>query len=61
MMDKNAKIYVAGHRGMVGSAIVRELHRQGYMNITTRTHGKKLWKSFLRKKNRNMSFWLLPK
>ena len=31
MMDKNAKIYVAGHRGMVGSAIVRELHRQGYM------------------------------
>ena len=30
MMDKNAKIYVAGHRGMVGSAIVRELQRQGY-------------------------------
>ena len=29
-MDKNAKIYVAGHRGMVGSAIVRELVRQGY-------------------------------
>ena len=39
-MDKNAKIYVAGHRGMVGSAIVRELHRQGYMNITTRTHAE---------------------
>ena len=33
MMDKNAKIYVAGHRGMVGSAIVRELQRQGYNNI----------------------------
>ena len=32
MMDKNAKIYVAGHRGMVGSAIVRELQRQGYNN-----------------------------
>lgn len=30
MMEKNAKIYVAGHRGMVGSAIVRELKRQGY-------------------------------
>ena len=30
MMEKNAKIYVAGHRGMVGSAIVRELERQGY-------------------------------
>ena len=38
MMDKNAKIYVAGHRGMVGSAIVRELERQGYRNIITRTH-----------------------
>ena len=37
-MDKNAKIYVAGHRGMVGSAIVRELNRQGYHNIVTRTH-----------------------
>ncbi len=38
MMEKNAKIYVAGHRGMVGSAIVRELNRQGYFNIVTRTH-----------------------
>lgn len=38
MMEKKAKIYVAGHRGMVGSAIVRELRRQGYANIITRTH-----------------------
>lgn len=38
MMQKDSKIYVAGHRGMVGSAIVRELHRQGYTNIITRTH-----------------------
>ena len=38
MMDKKAKIYVAGHKGMVGSAIVRELNRQGYDNIITRTH-----------------------
>ena len=38
MMEKNAKIYVAGHRGMVGSAIVRELRAQGYDNIITRTH-----------------------
>ena len=38
MMEKDAKIYVAGHRGMVGSAIVRELERQGYHNIVTRTH-----------------------
>lgn len=36
-MEKNGKIYVAGHRGMVGSAIVRELERQGYTNIVTRT------------------------
>ena len=40
MMDKTAKIYVAGHRGMVGSAIVRELRRQGYDNIVTRTHAE---------------------
>ena len=39
-MDKNAKIYVAGHKGMVGSAIVRELERQGYRNIITRTHSE---------------------
>lgn len=38
MMLKDSKIYVAGHRGMVGSAIVRELKRQGYTNIITRTH-----------------------
>ena len=37
-MEKNAKIYVAGHRGMVGSAIVRELEKQGYKNIIVRTH-----------------------
>lgn len=38
MMDKNGKIYVAGHRGMVGSAIVRALEKNGYQNIITRTH-----------------------
>ena len=37
-MNKESKIYVAGHRGMVGSAIVRELQCQGYTNIITRTH-----------------------
>ena len=37
-MEKNAKIYVAGHRGMVGSAIVREHQRQGYENLLTATH-----------------------
>lgn len=39
-MEKHSKIYVAGHRGMVGSAIVRELERQGYDNIITRTHSE---------------------
>lgn len=37
-MKLNSKIYVAGHRGMVGSAICRELQRKGYTNIITRTH-----------------------
>ena len=36
-MEKNARIYVAGHRGMVGSAIVRQLEKQGYTHIITRT------------------------
>lgn len=39
-MNKHAKIFVAGHRGMVGSAIVRELKRQGYDNIIMRTHAE---------------------
>ena len=39
-MYLDSKIYVAGHRGMVGSAIVRELVRQGYGNIITRTHAE---------------------
>lgn len=38
--DLNQKIYVAGHRGMVGSAIVRNLQSQGYANIVTRTHAE---------------------
>lgn len=36
-MEKDSKIYVAGHRGMVGSAIVRKLEQEGYHNIVTRT------------------------
>ena len=39
-MEKGSKIYVAGHRGMVGSAIVRELEKQGFHNIITRTHAE---------------------
>jgi GDP-L-fucose synthase len=37
-MEKSAKIYVAGHRGLVGSAIVRALQREGYTNLLVRTH-----------------------
>ncbi|MFT5712383.1 MAG: GDP-L-fucose synthase [Glaciecola sp.] len=37
-MNKNAKIYIAGHRGLVGSALVRQLKTQGYENLVTRTH-----------------------
>lgn len=36
-MEKDSKIYVAGHKGMVGSAITRELKKQGYKNIITKT------------------------
>jgi GDP-L-fucose synthase len=36
-LDKQAKIYVAGHRGMVGSAIVRKLQKEGYTNLVLRT------------------------
>ncbi|CAM8669801.1 WcaG Nucleoside-diphosphate-sugar epimerases [Comamonadaceae bacterium] len=39
-MDKNAKIYVAGHRGLVGSAIVRNLQAAGYTNLLLRTHAE---------------------
>ena len=39
-MEKHAKIYVAGHRGLVGSALVRQLSAQGYTNIVARTHAE---------------------
>ena len=37
-MEKNSKIYLAGHRGLVGSAILENLKRKGFYNIVTRTH-----------------------
>ncbi|MDE6641354.1 MAG: NAD-dependent epimerase/dehydratase family protein, partial [Acetatifactor sp.] len=40
MMEKEAKIYVAGHKGMVGSAICRVLEKKGYHNLVTRSHGE---------------------
>jgi GDP-L-fucose synthase len=39
-MDKSARIFVAGHRGMVGSALVRRLQEDGYTDILTRTHAE---------------------
>jgi GDP-L-fucose synthase len=39
-MDKNAKIYVAGHAGLVGSALVRELTARGYSNLVLKTHAE---------------------
>lgn len=67
MMNKDGKIYVAGHRGMVGSAIVRSLERNGYHNIITRTH-KELdltrqdqVENSSQRRSRIMYFWLLQK
>ena len=40
MISKNARIYVAGHRGMVGSAILRQLTQQGYPHLITSTHSE---------------------
>ena len=37
-MNKNSKIYIAGHRGLVGSAIVKNLEAKGYTNLVYRTH-----------------------
>ena len=39
-MKNDSKIYIAGHRGLAGSAIVRELQRQGYSNLVGRTHAE---------------------
>jgi len=39
-MEKSSKIYIAGHRGMVGSGIERKLRKEGYNNIITRTSGE---------------------
>lgn len=39
-MDKNSKIYIAGHRGLVGSEILNELQQQGYRNLIYKTHNE---------------------
>lgn len=40
MLNKNAKIYIAGHRGLVGSAILKNLQAKGYTNLALRTHSE---------------------
>jgi GDP-L-fucose synthase len=37
-MNKNSKIYIAGHRGLVGSAILRALEKSGFTNLIYKTH-----------------------
>lgn len=39
-MDLNARIYIAGHRGLVGTALMRNLHDKGFSNFVTRTHAE---------------------
>jgi GDP-L-fucose synthase len=39
-MKQDSKIYVAGHRGLVGSALMRQLQARGYRNLVTRTHAE---------------------
>ena len=39
-MDRDAKIYIAGHTGLVGSALLRKLQNEGYQNLITLTHAE---------------------
>lgn len=64
---KTPKIYVTGHRGMVGSAIVRQLQAAGHENMLTRTHAEldlthqAAVNGFLPQKNLTRFTWLLQK
>ena len=61
-MDKNSRIFVAGHRGLVGSAIWKALESQGYTHLIGRTHRELDLEdppsgNSLTGKSRNTSFW----
>lgn len=64
-MEKNAKIYVAGHHGLVGSAIWKNLQDKGYTNLIGRTHQELdlldgvAVRRFFDEEQRSMCFWLL--
>ena len=66
-MEKDSKIYVAGHRGLVGSSIVRELKRKGYNNLILKTHSEldlerqNDVEEFFKKENPSMFFLRLQK
>ena len=67
MINKNSKIFVAGHNGLVGSAIVRKLKEKGYKKIITinkskldLTNQNKVY-NFLKKKNQSLFLLLLQK
>ena len=59
-MEQTAKIYIAGHRGMVGSGLERKLRKEGYNDIVTRTsseldlRNQQAVNDFLKKKNQIM-------
>ena len=61
-MDLSSKIYVAGHRGLVGSAIVRVLQEQGFDNLVLRAHeldllDQKRWRIFSKEKPEYVFFF----
>ena len=67
MINKNSKIFVAGHNGLVGSAIVRKLKKKGYNKIITinkskldLTNQNKVY-NFFKKKSQSLSSLLLQK
>ena len=62
-MNKDSKIFIAGHRGLVGSAILKNLTAKGYTNTVIRTHSEldltdtAAVADFFKEENRNMYFW----
>ncbi len=66
-MNKSSRIYIAGHRGMVGSAIQRKLVKEGYQHLITRSSGELDLRNpndvdlFFKKYNQNIFFLPLPR
>ena len=61
-MNKDSKIFVAGHRGLVGSAILKNLKAKGYTNFVLRTHAELdlTDQQALPQRSRNMCSWQQP-